>query len=78
MAERKTKESPFSKCLNNHSEYGFDIPDVSMHGMLKISEKSHPDAVAIEYFGRKFTYKKLIEEIEWVSQSYYKIGVRKR
>ena len=77
MAERKTKESPFSKCLNNHSEYGFDIPDVSMHGMLKISEKSHPDAVAIEYFGRKFTYKKLIEEIEWISHSYYKIGVRK-
>ena len=47
-------ENPFYKYLNNQSEYGFDIPDTSMFGMLQISEKSHPEAVAIDYFGRKF------------------------
>ena len=70
-------ENPFYKYLNNQSEYGFDIPDTSMFGMLQISEKSHPEAVAIDYFGRKFTYNKLVEEIERISHSYYKIGVRK-
>ena len=70
-------ENPFYNYINPQSEYGFDIPDVSMFGMLKISEKSHPEAVAIDYFGKKYTYKKLIEEIEKISNAYYKIGVRK-
>lgn len=70
-------ENPFYKYINPQSEYGFDIPDVSMFGMLKISAISHPDAVAIDYFGKKYTYKKLVENIEKVSHSFYKIGVRK-
>ncbi len=70
-------ENPFYSYINPESEWGFDIPDVSMFGMLKISEKSHPEAVAIDYFGRKYTYKMLLKEIEKVSHSYYKIGVRK-
>ena len=70
-------ENPFLNCINPQSKYGFDIPDVSMFGMLKISASSHPDAVAIDYFGKKYTYKKLIENIEKVSHSFYKIGVRK-
>ena len=70
-------ENPFCNYINPQSEYGFDIPDVSMFGMLKISEKSHPQAIAIDYFGKKYTYKKLIEEIENISHAYYKIGVRK-
>ena len=72
-----TCENPFYSYINSKSEYGFDIPDVSMFGMLKISEKNHPEAVAIDYFGRKFTYNKLVGEIERISHSYYKIGVRK-
>lgn len=70
-------ENPFYNYSNSNSEYGFDIPDASMFGMLKISEKAHPEAIAIDYFGRKYSYKKLIEEIEKISNAYYKIGVRK-
>ena len=70
-------ENPFFSYINPESEWGFDIPDVSMFGMLKISEKSHPEAIAIDYFGRKYTYKMLLKEIEKVSHSYYKFGVRK-
>ena len=76
-SKRFEYENPFYKYLNSQSEYGFDIPDVSVFGMFKISEKSHPEAIAIDYFGRKFTYKMLLNEIEKVSHSYYKIGVRK-
>ncbi len=79
--KEKTKdivyENPFYKCLNSQSEYGFDIPDASMFGMFKVSANSHPEAVAIDYYGKKYSYKKLTEEIERASHSYYKIGVRK-
>ena len=75
--EKFTEENPFYKYQNSKSEYGFDIPDASMFGMLKISEKSHPEAIAIDYFGKKFTYKKLCEKIERTSDAFYKIGVRK-
>lgn len=71
------KENPLYNCINPKSEYGFDILDVSMFGMLKISEKSHPKAIAIDYFGKKYTYNLLLKEIERVSDAYYKIGVRK-
>lgn len=75
--EKSTEENPFYKYLNNQSEYGFDIPDVSMFGMVKISEKSHPEAIAIDYFGKKYSYKNLCNEIVNASNAYYKIGVRK-
>lgn len=75
--EKSTEENPFYKYQNKKSEYGFDIPDVSMFGMLKISAESHPEAIAIDYFGEKITYKKLCERIERVSDAYYKNGVRK-
>ena len=80
MVEKSKKhlnENPFYEFLNNQSELGFDIPDASMFGMLKISEKSHPEAIAIDYFGKKYTYKKLIEEIVRISNAYYNIGIGK-
>lgn len=63
--------------INEKSELGFDIPDVSMYGMLKISAGSHPDALAYEYFGAKCTYKNLVERIRKVSAAYFSLGVRK-
>ncbi len=78
MKDKKfTEENPFYKYLNKKSEYGFDIPDVSMFGMIKISEKSHPEAIAIDYFGKKYSYRNLCDEIIKVSDAYYKIGVRR-
>ncbi len=75
--EKIKNENHFFNYINPENEYGFDIPDVSMFGMLKISEKNHPKAVAIDYFGKKYTYEKMCEEIERVSHSFYKLGVRK-
>ncbi len=75
MTERS--KNPFYACINPENESGFDIPDVSMFGMLKVSAKSYSEALAVEYFGTKISYKKLIEKIEKVSDAFYKIGVRK-
>ena len=63
--------------INNESELGFDIPDVSMFGMLKISAESHPDAWAYEYFGAKASYLELVKRIERISADYYRAGVRR-
>ena len=71
------KNNPFYKCFNHNNPSGFDVPDVSMFGMLEISAKSHPKAKAYEYYGTYSTYEKLIENIEFVSNSFYGLGVRK-
>lgn len=71
------EKNPLYAYINNDNEMGFDIPDVSMFGMVKITAKSHPDAQAYEYFGTKCTYKQLIEQIEKVSSAYFDLGVRK-
>lgn len=63
--------------INNDSDIGFDIPDISMFGMLKMSAGSHPDAIAYEYFGSRVTYGELTEKIKKVSSDYYREGVRR-
>lgn len=79
MSETVKKEgwNPFYAYENPNAELGFDIPDVSMFGMVKISEKSHPDADAYEYYGKTHSFSELIKEIEKISGCYDKIGVKK-
>ena len=77
MKNYSVEKNPLYKYINENSVYGFDIPDVSMFGMVQISAQSHPDAPAYEYFGTKCTYKQLIEQIEKTSSAYFDLGVRK-
>ncbi len=69
--------NPFLKFENKNSPLGFDIPDTSMFGMLRITADNQPDSFAYEYFGTKCTYKNLVEKIEGISGAYYSLGVRK-
>lgn len=71
------EKNPLYAYINSDAPLGFDIPDVSMYGMLKISAESHPDALAYEYFGTKCTYGGMLEKIKLVSDAYFAIGVRK-
>ena len=73
----ETAANPFRKLLNSNSKLGFDVPDVSMFGMLKISVESHPEALAYEYFGTKVNYRDLLLKVERISGSYHNLGVRK-
>ncbi len=73
----KTIENPFIKFENSSSPLGFEIPDTSMFGMLKISAENQPDSLAYEYFGTKCTYQNLVKKIEAISGAYHSIGVRK-
>lgn len=69
--------NPFFKYENSSLPEGFEVPDVSMFGMLKISEKNLPDALAYEYFGTECTYKDFVKKIEEISGAYHSFGVHK-
>lgn len=74
---KETVTNPFYKFENPGSALGFDVPDVSMFGMLKISAEKLPDSDAYEYFGTKATFSQLVKKIEDISGAYYAMGVRK-
>lgn len=73
----KVSENPFFKYENSKLPLGFEIPDTSMFGMLKISAENQPESLAYEYFGTKCTYRNIIKKIEAISGAYYALGVRK-
>ncbi len=69
--------NPFFKYENSSLPLGFEIPDYSMFGMLRITAENQPDSLAYEYFGTKCTYKSLMEKIEGISGAYFSLGVRR-
>jgi len=71
------KINPFFKFENSNSPLGFDTPDVSMFGMLKIAAENQPNTYAYDYFGTKCSFGGLIEKIEKISAAYAAVGVRK-
>ncbi len=73
----KIISNPFFKYENSTLPLGFEIPDVSMFGMMKITAENQPDSLAYEYFGTKCTYRNLVKKIEDISGAYYALGVRK-
>lgn len=73
----KIKENPFLKFENGNLPLGFEVPDVSMFGMLKTAAENQPDSLAYEYFGTECTYRNLVEKIEEISAAYQSAGVRK-
>ena len=72
------KLNPFLSFLtvfeNGKSE--INTPDINMYEMVKISAEANPNAIALEYFGKTFTYKKLIERIKAAASSYAALGVK--
>ena len=69
--------NPFLKFENSKSPLGFDVPDTSMFGMLKMSAENQPESSAYEYFGTECSFKNLVGKIEEISGAFYKTGVRK-
>lgn len=69
--------NPFLKFENSKSPLGFDVPDTSMFGMLKMSAENQSESSAYEYFGTECSFKNLVGKIEEISGAFYKTGVRK-
>lgn len=69
--------NPIFNFENKSLPLGFEIPDMSMFGMLKFSAESQPKEMAYEYFGTQCSYEDLVKKIEQISGSFYSLGVRK-
>lgn len=54
-----------------------ELPKETIYGYIKSKNKDELDRIAIEYFGNKFTYQELIENIEKCAKSLVAMGVKK-
>jgi len=59
--------------MNRHLEY----PDLSIYGFLRSNSEKRYNLTALNYFGKKFTYKTLIENIIRTSKALKALGVKK-
>lgn len=61
-----------------YDEYAinYDIPNVSMLELIKYKNKNKLSAIAIEYYGKKYTYKEMFDEIDKIAMEYKKLGVK--
>ena len=74
----KTNNSnPIFSYENPAAPYGFDIPCISMYGMIKKSAEANPLSPAYDYFGRKCPYSQFIKDIENISACFGARGVKK-
>lgn len=57
----------------------YDIPDVSMYGLLRdrIADCKFENLIAMEYFGRKITYKDFLKQIDDYALTFQKVGIKK-
>ncbi len=57
----------------------YDIPDISMYGLLygRIVEENFQDLIAMEYFGKKITYRDFLYAINDYASAFLNIGVKK-
>jgi len=76
LRKRKELNAPWSKFYKD-SELNITIPDISMYDEVKSSTNKYPNNLAYEYFGKKVTYKKFLNEIDNVALSFYNLGIKK-
>lgn len=53
------------------------LPECTMYDLLWQNNKDHLDDIAINYYGRKFTYGQLFDGIENAAKAFSALGVRK-
>lgn len=74
---RKTKlNGPWEKYYSKE-DINYKIPNITMYEQILLSESKYKNLKAIEYLGRKITYKKLVRNIERVAISFKKMGIGK-
>ena len=65
--------------LKYYSEEAFhdEIPKCTMYEYIYDHNKSHLDGIALQYFNKKITYKKLFENIRKTADAFWAQGIRK-
>lgn len=71
----RTPKSPWRKFYKKEDRI-INIPDNSMYQFLKERAKEIENNIAIEYFGKKITYKDFIKEIDKAAKAFRCYGIR--
>lgn len=59
---------------------GYDkepIPQCTIYEMLRSNNQHHPEDIAINYYGRRFSYRQVLDQIDATARAYAAIGVKK-
>ena len=76
IRRKKKINAPWSKYYTKE-DLEYSIPNKSIYDQIHRSYKKYPNNIAIEYLGKKITYKSLINKIDIASKGFYDYGIRK-
>ena len=68
-------KAPWKKFYKK-KELEVNIPNISLYKIIKEKALEIPNNIAIDYFGKKITYKNFIKEIDKVSKAFRCYGIR--
>lgn len=71
----RTPKAPWKKYYSK-KERQVEIPDISLYKIIKEQALINPNNIAIDYFGKKITYKNFIKEIDRAARSFRCYGIR--
>ena len=71
----RTPKAPLKKYYSKKDRQ-VEIPDISLYKIIKEQALMNPNNVAIDYFGKKITYKNFIKEIDKAARSFRCYGIR--
>lgn len=69
-------DKPWLKYYSEEALYG-EIPKCTMYEYIYDHNKSYLDGIALRYFNKKITYKKLFENIRKTADAFWAQGIRK-
>ena len=52
------------------------LPNCSMYEYVYECNKNHLDDIAVKYFNKSFTYKRIFESIDKTANAFYNFGVK--
>ena len=74
--KKEKLSGPWEKYYSEEDR-NYKIPNITMYEQILLSEHKYPNLKAIEYLGRKITYKTLLKNIEKTAIAFKELGVSK-
>lgn len=74
--KKEKLSGPWEKYYSEE-ERNYKIPNITMYEQILLSEHKYPNLKAIEYLGRKISYKTLLKNIEKTAIAFKELGVSK-
>lgn len=72
--KKKKIDAPWEKYYTEE-ELNYVVPDISLYDQVYDSYKKYPNNVAIQYVGKKITYKQFIKKIDVAAKGFKNLGV---